>query len=84
MNVEDKVRMSEIKKKIVVSMYKMGNGENVSLSFKDIKDSLSISTDALKLNLNDLVSDGVLKKAKSKYILTEIGLKIAKDLIDSS
>ncbi|AWR97837.1 hypothetical protein DFR86_09980 [Acidianus sulfidivorans JP7] len=83
MDSESKVKMSEIKKKIVTLMYKEV-GSNGCLSFKDIKDMISVSTDALKLNLNDLVSDGVLRKVKSKYYLTDIGVKIAKDLLSGS
>ncbi|MFP3163661.1 hypothetical protein DDW13_09025 [Acidianus hospitalis] len=76
MDAKDKVMSSEIKSKIVLTLKKEGK-----LSFKDIKDLVGISTDTLKLQLADLVADGVIKKCKGKYELTEIGEEIGELLL---
>jgi predicted transcriptional regulator len=77
MDAKDKVMSSEIKSKIVL-VIKRGGGK---LSFKDIKDLVGVSTDTLKLQLADLVADGVIKKCKGKYELTEIGEEIGELLL---
>jgi len=76
MDAKDKVMSSEIKSKIVLTLKKEGK-----LSFKDIKDLVGVSTDTLKLQLADLVADGVIKKCKGKYELTEIGEEIGELLL---
>ncbi|AEE94338.1 hypothetical protein Ahos_1455 [Acidianus hospitalis W1] len=76
MDAKDKVMSSEIKSKIVLTLKKEGK-----LSFKDIKDLVGISTDTLKLQLADLIADGVIKKCKGKYELTEIGEEIGELLL---
>ncbi|MFP3217332.1 winged helix-turn-helix transcriptional regulator [Acidianus sp.] len=76
MDAKDKVMSSEIKSKIVLTLKKEGK-----LSFKDIKDLVVMSTDTLKLQLADLVADGVIKKCKGKYELTEIGEEIGELLL---
>ncbi|MFP3165145.1 MAG: winged helix-turn-helix transcriptional regulator [Acidianus sp.] len=77
MDAKDKVMSSEIKSKIVLVIKREGG----KLSFKDIKDLVGVSTDTLKLQLADLVADGVIKKCKGKYELTEIGEEIGELLL---
>lgn len=77
MSAKDKVMSSEIKSKIVLTLKKEGG----KLSFKDIKDLIGVSTDTLKLQLADLVADGVIKKCKGKYALTELGEEIGELLL---
>ncbi|MQL55438.1 hypothetical protein [Acidianus ambivalens] len=77
MDAKDKVMSSEIKSKIVLTLKK----ERGKLSFKDIKDLIGESTDTLKLQLADLVADGVIKKCKGKYALTELGEEIGELLL---
>ncbi|MCY0873413.1 hypothetical protein D1867_00920 [Acidianus infernus] len=77
MDAKDKVMSSEIKSKIVLVIKREGG----KLSFKDIKDLVGVSTDTLKLQLADLVADGVIKKCKGKYALTDIGEEIGELLL---
>ncbi len=76
MDPKDKVMSSEIKSKIVSVLKKEGG----KLSFKDIKDLVGVSSDTLKLQLADLIADGVIKKYKGKYMLTDIGNEIGESL----
>jgi len=69
--------LSEIKDKIVSIMYSL---ERPAL-FKDIKDQINISTDALKRELGDLEKEGVIKRVKGRYVLTEKGKELAKKLL---
>jgi len=68
--------LSEIKDKIVSIMYLL---ERPAL-FKDIKDQINISTDALKRELSDLEKEGVIRRVKGRYVLTEKGKELAKKL----
>ncbi|BDC17121.1 hypothetical protein [Acidianus sp. HS-5] len=77
MDPKDKVISSEVKSKIVFVMKKEGG----KLSFKDIKDLVGVSTDTLKLHLADLIADGVIRKCKGKYVLTDIGEEIGELLL---
>ncbi|MDT7902172.1 MAG: hypothetical protein RRE78_09830 [Acidianus sp.] len=77
MDAKDKVMSSEIKSKIVLVIKREGG----KLSFKDIKDLVDVSVDTLKLQLADLVVDGVIKKYEGKYALTEIGEEIGELLL---
>ncbi|BAB67619.1 winged helix-turn-helix domain-containing protein [Sulfurisphaera tokodaii] len=63
--------LSELKEKILSII----NSYNRPVLFKDIKDQLNISTDALKRELNDLIKEGLIKKEKGRYALTEAGKK---------
>ncbi|QIW25260.1 hypothetical protein EWF20_14620 [Sulfolobus sp. S-194] len=61
--------LGELKEKIlsIISSY------DRPVLFKDIKDQLNISTDALKRELYDLMKEGLIKKEKGRYTLTESG-----------
>jgi len=71
---------SEVKEKIVLIIYSLGR----PALFKDIKDQMNISTDSLKVQLADLEKDGIIKRVKGRYILTEKGVEIAKRLSKSA
>ncbi|MBB5254504.1 winged helix-turn-helix domain-containing protein [Sulfurisphaera ohwakuensis] len=64
--------LSELKEKILSII----NSYNRPVLFKDIKDQLNISTDALKRELNYLIKEGLIKKEKGRYALTEAGKKL--------
>ena len=71
---------SEIKEKIVLIIYSLGR----PALFKDIKDQMNISTDSLKVQLADLEKEGVIKRVRGRYILTEKGIEMAKRLSKSA
>lgn len=68
--------VEEIKNKIIKIISSYGR----PVLFKDIKDQLNISTDALKRELEDLVKEEIIKREKGRYYLTEKGKKIAEAL----
>ena len=70
------MQLSPIKVKIIKLFEK-----EEKLTFKDIKDSLNISTDSLKFNLNDLISEGIIVRERGKYMLTEKGKEILKEIV---
>ncbi|BCU71501.1 winged helix-turn-helix domain-containing protein [Stygiolobus caldivivus] len=78
MDNKEKLLNSPIKVKIL-KLFNEGGAE-ISLTFKDIKDSLNISTDSLKFQLNDLVAEGILSKKKNKYNLTNVGKELLKEI----
>ena len=75
MSAKDKVLASQLKTKIVLFLK-----SSQKATFKDIKDNVNISTDALKIQLDDLQRDGVITRIRGKYMLTELGVKIAEEL----
>lgn len=72
---EQKVLSSPIKRKIVYLLKTNG-----PMIFKTIKDEISISSDSLKIALNDLEADGIVKKKKGKIELTELGKEISQKI----
>jgi predicted transcriptional regulator len=72
---EEKVLSSPIKRKIVYLLKTNG-----PMIFKTIKDEIAISSDSLKIALNDLENDGIVKRRKGKVELTELGKTISKKI----
>ncbi|BFH72913.1 winged helix-turn-helix domain-containing protein [Sulfurisphaera javensis] len=68
--------LSELKIKII----KILNSYDRPVLFKDIKDQLNISTDALKRELNDLIKDEIIKRERGRFVLTQKGKELVKSL----
>lgn len=71
--------LNEIKEKVlkIISSY------DRPVLFKDIKDQLNISTDALKRELDDLIKEGIIKRVKGRFLLTEKGKEVVKSLSEN-
>ncbi len=54
--------------------------DNSPSTFKEIKDNVRVSTDALKLALNDLEAEGIVTRKRGKIYLTEEGEKLAEKI----